>query len=162
MPLTTTNPATGKLVQTFPELTAAEIDARLNAARSAFFEYRRCPPAHRAEKLTRLAGLFDAAQDELAHLAALEMGKPLAQGRAEAAKCADGCRYYAEHGPALLRDERIDDLSFVRHDPLGVVLALMPWNFPFWQVVRCAVPALLAGNVVLLKHADNTRSAAPG
>jgi succinate-semialdehyde dehydrogenase/glutarate-semialdehyde dehydrogenase len=156
MLLTTTNPATGKLVRTFPELTAAEIDARLNAARSAFLEYHRCPSAHRAEKLTRLAELFDAAQDELAHLAALEMGKPLAQGRAEAAKCADGCRYYAEHGPALLRDERIDDLSFVRHDPLGVVLALMPWNFPFWQVVRCAVPALLAGNVVLLKHADNT------
>ncbi len=156
MPLATTNPATGKLVQTFPELTAAEIDAKLNAARAAFAECRLGAPAHRAKQLKRLAELFDSAQDELARLAALEMGKPVAQGRAEAAKCADACRYYAEHGERLLRDEPIDELSFVRHDPLGVVLALMPWNFPFWQAVRCAAPALLAGNVVLLKHADNT------
>ncbi len=156
MRLVTINPATGQTVRTYPELTASEINTKLEAARSAFSKHRLSPLPERAEKLNRLAALFDAAQDELSRLAALEMGKPLAQGRAEAAKCADACCYYAEHGATMLRDERIDERSFVRHDPLGVVLALMPWNFPFWQVVRCAVPALMAGNVVLLKHADNT------
>jgi succinate-semialdehyde dehydrogenase/glutarate-semialdehyde dehydrogenase len=84
------------------------------------------------------------------------MGKPLAQGRAEAEKCAAGCRYFAEHGAGMMADLTIDAHSFVRHEPLGVVLALMPWNFPYWQVVRFAAPALMAGNVALLKHADNT------
>ena len=84
------------------------------------------------------------------------MGKPLDQGRAEAKKCAVACRYYAENGEAMLRPERLDETSTIYYQPLGVVLALMPWNFPFWQVVRCAVPALMAGNVVLLKHADDT------
>jgi succinate-semialdehyde dehydrogenase/glutarate-semialdehyde dehydrogenase len=92
----------------------------------------------------------------MARLAALEMGKPLAQGRAEVVKCAAACRYVAANGAALLADLPVDDHSFVRHDPLGVVLALMPWNFPFWQVIRCAAPALMAGNTVVLKHADNT------
>jgi succinate-semialdehyde dehydrogenase/glutarate-semialdehyde dehydrogenase len=156
MPLVTTNPATGETVQVFPELTRPEIDARLDAARAAFRSHRKTSYATRAQLLLRVADLFEAGQEELAQLAALEMGKPLSQGRAEAVKCAEGCRYYAAHAEAMLRDERIDDHSFIRHEPLGVVLALMPWNFPFWQVVRFAAPALMAGNVGLLKHADNT------
>jgi succinate-semialdehyde dehydrogenase/glutarate-semialdehyde dehydrogenase len=156
MPLATINPATGETVQVFPELTRAEIDARLDAARAAFSSHRKTSYAHRAQLLLRVADRFEVEQDELARLAALEMGKPLAQGRAEAVKCAEGCRYYAAHGEAMLRDERIDDHSFVRFAPLGVVLALMPWNYPFWQVIRFAAPALMAGNVGLLKHADNT------
>jgi len=156
MPIATLNPATGETVQVFPELTRPEIDAKLDAARAAFRSHRKISYAQRAQLLLRVADLFEAGQEELAQLAALEMGKPLAQGRAEAAKCAEGCRYYAAHGEAMLRDERIDDRSFVRFEPLGVVLALMPWNYPFWQVVRFAAPALMAGNAGLLKHADNT------
>jgi succinate-semialdehyde dehydrogenase/glutarate-semialdehyde dehydrogenase len=156
MPLATLNPATGETVQVFPELTRPEIDVKLDAARASFRSHRKTSHAQRAQLLHRVADLFEAGQEELAQLAALEMGKPLAQGRAEAVKCAEGCRYYAAHGEAMLRDERIDDRSFVRFEPLGVVLALMPWNYPFWQVVRFAAPALMAGNVGLLKHADNT------
>jgi succinate-semialdehyde dehydrogenase / glutarate-semialdehyde dehydrogenase len=156
MPLATINPATGGTVRVFPELTRGEIDAKLDAARGAFRVHRRSLFAERADQLLQLAGIFEAEQDSLARLAALEMGKPLAQGKAEAVKCAGACRYYAANGAALLADVPVDEHSFVRHDPLGVVLALMPWNFPFWQVIRCAAPALMAGNVVLLKHADNT------
>ena len=156
MALATINPATGETIEVFPELTPAEIDAKLDAARAAFRVHRRVPFAERADKLRRAAALFEKEQDALAHLAALEMGKPLAQGRAEAEKCAAGCRYFADHGEAMMADERIDAHSFIRHEPLGVVLALMPWNFPYWQVVRFAAPALMAGNVGLLKHADNT------
>jgi succinate-semialdehyde dehydrogenase/glutarate-semialdehyde dehydrogenase len=155
MPLATINPATGETVRTFPELTPAEIDTKLDAATTAFHLHRRSFFADRAEKLNRAADLFEAEQDRLAQLMALEMGKPLAAGRAEAVKCAEGCRYYAKHAEAMLADERIDDRSFVRREPLGPVLALMPWNYPFWQVVRFAAPALMAGNVGLLKHADN-------
>jgi succinate-semialdehyde dehydrogenase/glutarate-semialdehyde dehydrogenase len=156
MALATINPTTGETVEVFPELTPSEIDAKLNAARAAFHVYRRSSFVDRADKLRRAAALFEAEQDALARLAALEMGKPLAQGRAEAVKCATGSRYFAEHGEGMMADEKIDGHSFVRHEPLGVVLALMPWNFPYWQVVRFAVPALMAGNVALLKHADNT------
>ena len=155
MPLATTNPTTGETVRTFPELTPAEIDAKLDAATTAFQKHRRNPLAERAEKLNRAADLFEAEQDRLAQLMALEMGKPLAAGRAEALKCAEGCRYYAAHAGKMLADERLDDRSFIRREPLGPVLALMPWNYPFWQVVRFAAPALMAGNVGLLKHADN-------
>ena len=155
MPLATINPATGETVRTFPDLTPGEIDAKLEAARHAFLSHRRSSFADRADRLSRTADLFDSDRDRLARLMALEMGKPLAQGRAEAVKCATACRYYAAHAEAMLADEPIDACSFVRREPLGPVLALMPWNFPFWQVVRFAAPALMAGNVVLLKHADN-------
>jgi succinate-semialdehyde dehydrogenase/glutarate-semialdehyde dehydrogenase len=154
--LATINPATGEKLCVVAELTRAEIDGKLNAARAAYRLQRSRSFEERAKPLVRLAELFEAGQDTLARLAALEMGKPLAQGRAEAVKCADACRYYADNAGVMLADERVNDHSFVRHDPLGVVLALMPWNFPFWQVIRCAAPALMAGNVVLLKHADNT------
>ena len=156
MALASINPTTGETIAVFLELTPQEIDAKLDAARAAFHVHRRSSFAERAEKLQRAATLFESEQDALAHLAALEMGKPLEQGCAEAVKCATGCRYYAEHGEGMMADEKIDAHSFVRHEPLGVVLALMPWNFPYWQVVRFAAPALMAGNVGLLKHADNT------
>jgi succinate-semialdehyde dehydrogenase/glutarate-semialdehyde dehydrogenase len=155
MPLATINPTTGETVRIFPELTLSEIDAKLDAARKALVLHRRSSFADRADKLNRAADIFEADQERLARLMALEIGKPLAQGRAEAVKCASACRYYAAHAAAMLADEPIDDRSFVRHEPLGPVLALMPWNFPFWQVVRFAAPALMAGNVGLLKHADN-------
>ena len=155
MPLATINPTTGETVSTFPDLTSRELDAKLDAACAAFPLHRRATFPARAERLNRAAGLFEAEQDPLAKLMALEMGKPIAAGHAEAVKCASACRYYAEHAEAMLADERIDDRSFVRYEPLGPVLALMPWNFPFWQVVRFAAPALMAGNVVVLKHADN-------
>jgi len=156
MALASINPTTGETVRIFPELTPQEIDAKLNAARAAFRVHRLSPFAERAQKLHRAAALFESEQDMLAHLAALEMGKPLAQGRAEAVKCAGGCHYFADHCEGMMADEKIDAHSFIRHEPLGVVLALMPWNFPYWQVVRFAAPALMAGNVGLLKHADNT------
>jgi succinate-semialdehyde dehydrogenase / glutarate-semialdehyde dehydrogenase len=156
MALATINPTTGETIEVFPELTPREIDAKLDAACGAFRVHRRSSFAERADNLRRAATLFETEQDALARLAALEMGKPLAQGRAEAVKCAAGCRYFADHGEEMMADERIDAHSFVRHEPLGVVLALMPWNFPYWQVVRFAAPALIAGNVGLLKHADNT------
>jgi succinate-semialdehyde dehydrogenase/glutarate-semialdehyde dehydrogenase len=156
MPLATINPATGRPVQVFPELTEAEISGKLDVARAAFRVHRRSTFPERAGKLLELGKILEGEQEILARLAALEMGKPLAQGRAEAVKCAQACRFYAENGEAMLRDERIDARSWVRLEPRGVVLALMPWNFPFWQVIRCAVPALTAGNVVVLKHADNT------
>jgi succinate-semialdehyde dehydrogenase/glutarate-semialdehyde dehydrogenase len=155
MPLATINPTTGETVRTFPELTPSEIDAKLDAASKAFSSHRESSFAERAAKLNRAADIFEADQERLARLMALEIGKPLAQGRAEAVKCAAACRYYAAHAAAMLADETIDDCSFVRREPIGPVLALMPWNFPFWQVVRFAAPALMAGNVGLLKHADN-------
>jgi len=155
MPLATINPTTGETVRTFPELTRSEIDAKLDAAGAAFQLHRRTSFTDRAQKLNRAADIFEAEQDRLAHLMALEMGKPLALGRSEAVKSAAACRYYAENAEVMLADEPIDDCSFVRHEPIGPVLALMPWNYPFWQVVRFAAPALMAGNIVLLKHADN-------
>jgi succinate-semialdehyde dehydrogenase/glutarate-semialdehyde dehydrogenase len=155
MPLATINPTTGETVRTFQELTPAEINVKLDTAVTAYRAHRRTPFADRAEKLNRAAQLFEEEQDPLAHLMALEMGKPLAPGRAEAVKCAAACRYYATHAEAMLADEPIDPRSFIRREPTGPVLALMPWNYPLWQVVRFAAPALMAGNVGLLKHADN-------
>jgi succinate-semialdehyde dehydrogenase/glutarate-semialdehyde dehydrogenase len=158
MPLATTNPATGETVRTFPELSAEELESRLALASRAYLAHRQTSFAERAARMNRAAAIFEADQDRLAHLMALEMGKPLAQGRAEVVKCAAGCRYYAQHAERILADEPIDageGTSFVRYEPIGAVLAGMPWNYPIWQVVRFAAPTLMAGNVVLLKHADN-------
>ena len=158
MPLATINPATGEHVRTFPELTAAELEAKLGLAAHTFRSYRQTTFAERAANLLRLGKLFEAEQEKLARLMALEMGKPVTQGRAEAVKCGTVCRYYAEHAEALLADEPVphaEGKCFVRYEPIGAVLAVMPWNYPFWQVVRFAAPALMAGNVGLLKHANN-------
>jgi succinate-semialdehyde dehydrogenase/glutarate-semialdehyde dehydrogenase len=159
----TIDPATGFTLASYPTATAGEIEAALAAAWQAFERARRREVATRAPLLARLAALFERDAKSLARTAAEEMGKPLAQGEAEALKCALGCRWTAEHGPALLAPERRDADGhevWVRFDPLGPLLALMPWNYPFWQVVRFAAPALLAGNTVLLKHAPNVPTCA--
>ncbi len=155
----TLNPTTGELVASFPLATEAEITAALTAAARGFAGWRREPLALRLEVLTSAAELLTARAEELARLMAMEMGKPLAQGVAEASKCATACRYYAEHAAALLARQPVASdaaESWVEHQPLGPVLAVMPWNFPLWQVFRFAAPALAVGNVVLLKHAPST------
>jgi len=152
------NPANGKTLRTFPALTEAEIDARLERSLTAWRAYRHTPLADRTRCLTAAAAILEAEYDRFARIMTLEMGKPIAAARAEARKCATACRYYAEHGERLLADEEIDagaGRSYLRYQPLGPVLAVMPWNFPFWQVFRFAAPALMAGNTGLLKHASN-------
>ncbi len=152
------NPATGEIIRTFEAATEAEIDAALARADAAWHSYRCTSFAARSGWLTAAAGILASEQDRLGRLMTLEMGKPIAAARAEAAKCALACRYYAEHGERLLADESIEagpGRAFIRYQPIGAVLAVMPWNFPFWQVFRFAAPALMAGNVGLLKHASN-------
>src|SRR5262245_35107186 len=154
----TINPATGECVQSFPALTSREIEDRLAAAHRASLAWRQAPIAQRIDVLRRAADLLDQRKVEYGRLMTLEMGKPIAAAKEEAAKCALGCRYYADHAEQFLADEAVDvdnERSFVAFEPLGVVLAVMPWNFPFWQVIRFAAPALAAGNVGLLKHASN-------
>jgi len=152
------NPATGETVRVFEAATPAEIELAIARADAAWRTYRRTPLRARAEWLGNAARILESEQDRLGRLMTLEMGKPIAAARAEAAKCALACRYYAEHGERLLADEPIDagdGRTFLRYQPIGAVLGVMPWNFPFWQVFRFAAPALMAGNVGLLKHASN-------
>jgi len=152
------NPATGETLRTFDALTGAEIEDKLAKAEAAYRSYRRTPLTDRARWLLAAAEILEAEKDRLGRIMTLEMGKTIASARAEAAKCATGCRYYAERGEKLLADEPVDiggARSFLRYDPIGPVLAVMPWNFPMWQVFRFAAPALMAGNVGLLKHASN-------
>jgi succinate-semialdehyde dehydrogenase/glutarate-semialdehyde dehydrogenase len=152
------NPATGELLQSFEALTSAQIEDKLARADAAFHTYRTTSFSDRARWLTRAAEVLESEKGELGRIMTLEMGKPVTAARAEAAKCALACRYYAEHGEKLLADERLDAPSgraFLRYQPIGALLAVMPWNFPFWQVFRFAAPALMAGNVGLLKHASN-------
>lgn len=150
------NPTTGRRLATHRAHRAPEIERLLRRAQKAQHAWREIPPARRAASLRRLGRLLLAARDELAPLATAEMGKPLAQARAEVEKCALLCRYYAQHGARLLADERppgAPPAARVTFEPLGTVLAIMPWNFPFWQAVRAAVPVLIGGNAVLLKPA---------
>src|SRR6187399_413502 len=158
MAIASTNPATGELLQSFDALTEAQIDEKLATAAAAFRSYRTTTFAERADWLRRAADILDAEADALGRLATLEMGKTLASAVAEVGKCAKGCRWYAEHTEAVLADQPhpLDGAKvFTRYEPLGPVLAIMPWNFPYWQVFRFAAPALMAGNVGLLKHAPN-------
>lgn len=158
MPIETRNPTDGQLVQRFQPHTSEEVAARLSLAEATFQTYRKWPLQERIKRLARAADLVEAQQDALGQLMTLEMGKPLTAARAEAAKCATALRYYAEHGERLMAEEVVlthDGRASIRFDPLGAILAVMPWNFPFWQVVRFAAPALLTGNVGLLKHASN-------
>jgi succinate-semialdehyde dehydrogenase/glutarate-semialdehyde dehydrogenase len=154
----TINPATGETVASFPTLNEREIEDRVDAARRASLSWRHTPIQQRIAVLRRAAELLDERKLEYGRLMTLEMGKPIKAAIEEAAKCATGCRYYADHAETFLADERVEiagETSYVAFQPLGVVLAVMPWNFPFWQVVRFAAPALAAGNVGLLKHASN-------
>jgi succinate-semialdehyde dehydrogenase/glutarate-semialdehyde dehydrogenase len=158
MPLQSINPATGATLQTFETLSGAEVERALTLSSEAFATWRRTTFDARALLLNRAADILEAEAEDLGRMMTLEMGKPIRAGIDEARKCARGCRYYAEHGARFLADEPVATearQSYIRYEPLGVVLAVMPWNFPFWQVFRFAAPALLAGNVALLKHASN-------
>jgi succinate-semialdehyde dehydrogenase / glutarate-semialdehyde dehydrogenase len=159
MTIASINPATGETLRTFEPLGAAELDACLTRAADAFTHWSRAPLAERLRVVAEAGRLLDARKAEYGRLMTLEMGKPFGAAIEEAAKCALACRYYAEHtarflAPEVVLDER-DAHGEVWYRPLGVVLAVMPWNFPFWQVIRFAAPALAAGNVGLLKHASN-------
>ena len=154
----TVTPATGEVVRRFEPLNDREIEDKLACADRAYQSYRRTSFADRARWLTRAAEILEADRDRLGRLMTLETGKPITAARAEAAKCALACRYYVEHGERLLADETVDmgaGRACIKYQPIGAVLAIMPWNFPFWQVFRFAAPALMAGNVGLLKHASN-------
>src|SRR4051812_8977885 len=158
MTIATINPATGQTVRTFVPLSEPELDARIQCAADAFRRYRRTPLVERTRMLLRAAEILEAEKEKFGRLMVTEMGKTLKAAVEEAAKCAWGCRYYAEQAEKFLADERIEtgaSRSFVTYQPIGPVLAIMPWNFPFWQVFRFAAPALAAGNVGLLKHASN-------
>ncbi len=161
MAIATINPATGETLQTFDEISEADVNRCLSVAAAAAASYRRTGFAERAAWMRRAAGLLDGERDQIAALMTTEMGKTLAAARQEVVKCAAACRYYAEHAAAFLADEPADAgavgaaQAYVRYQPLGPVLAIMPWNFPLWQAMRFAVPALMAGNVGLLKHASN-------
>lgn len=163
MAITSQSPATGEVLAQFPSLSAAEQSACLQRAETAFGHYRWSSFEQRSQWLQTLGQRFLDQRDDLARLMSLEMGKPIRQARAELEKCSLGCRWYAEQGAAALanRSEQTDaSRSFVCYQPLGPVLGIMPWNFPFWQVVRFAAPALMAGNTVLLKHASNVPQSA--
>jgi len=152
------NPATGETLETFGETAPAALERILDQAVAAYQAWRRFPYAQRGQPMREAARILRERKAEYARTMALEMGKPLKQGEAEAEKCAWACEYYAEQAAAMLGDRpRVTDgsRSYVRFDPLGPVLAIMPWNFPFWQVFRFAAPALMAGNAGLLKHAPN-------
>jgi succinate-semialdehyde dehydrogenase/glutarate-semialdehyde dehydrogenase len=158
MAITTTNPATGEILKKFEPLSAEQIEQKLQLAADAFRRHRTTPFAERTAKMMRIAEILEKEKDECAHLMTLEMGKPLKAAVAEAQKCATGCRYYAQNAEKFLADEMVEvgaKRSFIRYLPIGPILAIMPWNFPFWQVFRFVAPALMAGNVGLLKHASN-------
>ncbi|NED20202.1 NADP-dependent succinic semialdehyde dehydrogenase [Streptomyces sp. SID9913] len=164
MPIATVNPANGETLKTYQAMGEEEVERRLQLAEATFRTYRTTTFDERARMLHRAADLLDEDQDEVARMLTTEMGKPLRQARAEAAKCVKAMRWYADNAAALLADEEPDasdvkdsgaSRALVRYRPLGPVLAVMPWNFPLWQVVRFAAPALMAGNVGLLKHASN-------
>ncbi|MGD0603046.1 MAG: NADP-dependent succinic semialdehyde dehydrogenase [Streptosporangiaceae bacterium] len=161
VPIATVNPATGQTVKTFDEMSEADVERCLAAAAAAYASYRLTSFDTRAEWMRRAAGILDDERDQIAAMMTTEMGKTLAAAKAEVAKCAATCRYYADHAAGFLADEPADakavgaENAYVSYQPLGAVLAIMPWNFPLWQAMRFAVPGLMAGNVGLLKHASN-------
>ena len=158
MAITSTNPATGETLETFSALSSGEIDERLRKAAEAFEIHRLSTLDSRADCLRRAADILLAEKSRFAEMMTLEMGKPVGAAVAEVEKCASACRYYAEKAPHFLASHAVDTLDgegAVYFQPLGVVLAIMPWNFPFWQVFRFAAPALMAGNTGVLKHSSN-------
>jgi succinate-semialdehyde dehydrogenase/glutarate-semialdehyde dehydrogenase len=161
MAIATVNPANGETVKTYDEMSEADLERALAAAAAAAASYRLTGFEDRAEWMRRAAGILDSEQDQIAAMMTTEMGKTLVAARQEVAKCAAACRYYADHAAGFLADEPADagavgaQDAYVSYQPLGPVLAIMPWNFPLWQAMRFAVPALMAGNIGLLKHASN-------
>ena len=158
MPIATINPATGETLKTFEPLTDAQIDRKLQIAAETFSKYRKSSFVERARLMQRAGEILEGKKEKFARVMTTEMGKTFRSAVEEAVKCAWACRFYAENGEAFLADEVVATpatRSYVRYQPLGVVLAVMPWNYPFWQVIRAAAPILTAGNVMLLKHASN-------
>ncbi len=157
------NPATGQTIQTYPTMKDGEVDERIGAAHRAGLEWRNSTLADRTERLTRLGATLKENRRRFAELMAAEMGKPLTQGLAEIDKCVLACDYYAQKAEELLAPEAIDSdasLSKVSFQPVGTILSIMPWNFPFWQFMRFAAPALVAGNSIVLKHASRVSGCA--
>lgn len=157
------NPTSGEIIATYPLQSAAELETALQQSASAFAQWRNTEMAQRVKVLRQLGEQLRQRQEQLATLATLEMGKPIAQARAEVLKCASLCDWYAEHGPAMLADQPTlveNQQAWQSFRPLGVILAVMPWNFPYWQVLRGAVSMLLAGNTYLLKHAPSVMGCA--
>ncbi|HEY8853037.1 MAG TPA: aldehyde dehydrogenase family protein, partial [Gemmatimonadaceae bacterium] len=158
MTIATVNPTTGTMIRTFEPFSTDRIGQCLDRAATAYQAHRRTTFADRAQRMQKAAAILDAECRELGRLMTLEMGKPIGAGIAEAEKCATACRYYADNAERFLADQPAKmegGKSWVAFQPIGVVLAIMPWNFPFWQVFRFAAPALMAGNVGILKHASN-------
>src|ERR1700692_2180114 len=158
MAIATINPATGQTIKNFEALTDSQVDQKIQRAAEAFPSFRKLSFADRARMMMRAAEILESEKDSLAHLMTLEMGKTLRSAVDEAVKCAWVCRYYAENAERFLADEIVEtpaSRSFIRYQPMGVVLVIMPWNYPFWQAFRFIAPGLMAGNVGLLKHASN-------
>jgi succinate-semialdehyde dehydrogenase/glutarate-semialdehyde dehydrogenase len=161
MAIATTNPTTGQVEKTFEYASADEVERHLARAASTFGSYRLTGLEARSRWMNAAAGILDQEVDDIAALMTTEMGKTIGSARAEVHKCADACRFFAANAVRFLADDRVDASAvgareaYVRYEPLGPVLAIMPWNFPLWQVIRFAAPALMAGNVGLLKHASN-------
>ena len=163
MAIATINPATGETLKTFEPLTDAQVDQKIQKAADAFPKFRKLSFAQRAQWMLKAADILEAEKNELARIMTLEMGKTFRSAVDEAVKCAWACRYYAENAERFLADEIIEtpaSRSFIRYQPMGIVLVIMPWNYPFWQVFRFIAPGLMAGNVGLLKHASNVPQSA--
>src|ERR1700726_3714506 len=158
MPIATINPATGQVLKTFEPLSDAQLEQKLQRAADAFPRHRQMSFADRARRMSRAADILENEKDAFGRMMTTEMGKTFRSAVEEAVKCAWVCRYYAENASRFLSDEIVETpatRSYVRYQPLGAILAVMPWNYPFWQVLRAAAPALMAGNVMLLKHSSN-------
>src|ERR1700687_5898438 len=158
MAIATINPATGQTIKKFEALTDSQVDQKIGRAAELFPSFRKLPFAERARMMIKAAEILESEKESLGRLMTTEMGKTLRSAEEEAVKCAWGCRYYAEHAERFLADEAVEtpaSRSFIRYQPLGVILVVMPWNYPFWQVFRFIAPGLMAGNVGLLKHASN-------
>jgi succinate-semialdehyde dehydrogenase/glutarate-semialdehyde dehydrogenase len=158
MAIATVNPATGKVLKTFEPHSDAQIEEKLQRAKDAFCRHRKTSFAERAKPMRKAAEILEGEKELYAKIMTTEMGKTFRSAVEEASKCALACRHYADHAEKFLADEVVETgakKSYVRYQPLGPILAVMPWNFPFWQVIRAAAPAIMAGNVMLLKHASN-------
>src|SRR5579885_3651547 len=158
MAIATVNPTTGQVVKTFEPLSSAQIEIKLQKAIDTFHTYRKTPFSQRAQWMLKAASILENEKEAFAKVMTTETGKTLRSAVDEAAKCAWVCRYYAENAERFLADEIVETgakKSYIHYQPLGPILAVMPWNFPFWQVLRFAASALMAGNTALLKHASN-------